>query len=131
MTLLSALAVAFAAFCVWLTARIVNRRERWAKLTLATTIGLLVLYVASFGPACWWFAEAGKSESLGGLPVAMTCGMPIQPHLRCAPQCYWPIGWIAMHGPDWLKRAISMYANLVNPPVLVPHPYDGSSASTF
>ncbi|MBI3862942.1 MAG: hypothetical protein HY290_13710 [Planctomycetia bacterium] len=51
--LLPALAVAFAAFCVWLTVRIVNRKERWAKWTLAAVVGLPVLYVASFGPACW------------------------------------------------------------------------------
>jgi hypothetical protein len=52
-TLLPALAVAFAAFCVWLTVRIVNRREQWAKRTLAGLIGLPVLYFASFGPICW------------------------------------------------------------------------------
>src|SRR5579872_127975 len=51
--LLPALAVAFAAFCVWLTVRIVNRRERWAKRTLAVVVGLPVLYFASFGPWCW------------------------------------------------------------------------------
>src|SRR5580765_999977 len=52
--LLSTSAVAFAAFCVWLAVRIINRRERWAKWTLAATIiGTPVLYVASFGPACW------------------------------------------------------------------------------
>jgi hypothetical protein len=50
--LLAALGVVFAAFGVWLIVRIVNRRERWAKWTLATVIGLPVLYVASFGPAC-------------------------------------------------------------------------------
>ena len=50
---LSSLAVAFAAFCVWLTVRLVNRRERWAKRTLAAVILLPVLYVLSFGPACW------------------------------------------------------------------------------
>ncbi len=30
-----------------------NRRERWAKWTLAAAIGVPVLYVASFGPMCW------------------------------------------------------------------------------
>jgi hypothetical protein len=35
---LPALAVAFGALCVWLTVRIVNRRERWAKWTLAAAI---------------------------------------------------------------------------------------------
>ena len=45
---------AFAALCVWLTVRIVNRRERWAKRTLAVMVALPVLYVASYGPACWY-----------------------------------------------------------------------------
>jgi hypothetical protein len=51
--LLSTLAVAFAAFCVWLTVRIVNRRERWAKWMLAAVVGGPALYVAGFGPAMW------------------------------------------------------------------------------
>jgi hypothetical protein len=55
--LLSTLAVtgvAFAAFCVWLTVRIVNRRERWA---IRTAI-LLALYFS-------WFvlSMAGASEN--------------------------------------------------------------------
>jgi hypothetical protein len=48
-----ALAVAFGAFCVSLTIRVVNRRERWAKWSLAGMLGVPVLYVAGFGPACW------------------------------------------------------------------------------
>src|SRR5579872_6801550 len=51
--LFTSLAVAFAAFCIWLTVRIVNRRERWAKWTLAVVTGLPMLYVATFWPACW------------------------------------------------------------------------------
>jgi len=51
--LLPTLAAAFAAFCVWLAVRIVNRQERWAKWTLGMVVGLPVLYVAGFGPACW------------------------------------------------------------------------------
>jgi hypothetical protein len=41
----------FAAFAVWLTVRIINRRERWAICTLAIVVGMPMLYVASFGPA--------------------------------------------------------------------------------
>src|SRR5438045_1440998 len=33
--LLAVIGVAFVAFCIWLTVRIINRRERWAKRTLA------------------------------------------------------------------------------------------------
>ncbi len=43
------LAVAFAAACVWLVVRIVNRRERWAKRTLAAVLVALAMYLASFG----------------------------------------------------------------------------------
>src|ERR1700737_4522895 len=42
--------VAFAAFCVWLTVRIVNRRERWAKRMAVGMILTTVLYIASWGP---------------------------------------------------------------------------------
>jgi len=48
-----AMVVAFAAFCVWLAVRIFNRRERWAKWTLAAVLSLPGLYVVSFGPVCW------------------------------------------------------------------------------
>jgi hypothetical protein len=58
--ILLALAVSFAAFVVWLTVQFVNRRERWAKWTLILAVGLPVLYVGSFGPACW---VAGKNET--------------------------------------------------------------------
>jgi hypothetical protein len=58
-----ALAVAFAAFCVWRAVRIFNRRERWAKWTLAAIVGLPVLYVLSFGPACWKSERTGVGAS--------------------------------------------------------------------
>jgi hypothetical protein len=50
--LLPVLATAFAAVCVWLAVRIVNRRERWAKWTLAAVVALPAIYVSSFWPAC-------------------------------------------------------------------------------
>jgi hypothetical protein len=46
--LLSTLAVAFAAFCVWLVVRIVNRKELWAKWTAA----LLVAGMTIVGAWC-------------------------------------------------------------------------------
>jgi hypothetical protein len=53
----SIIGIALAAFCVWLTVRIINRRERWAKWTLAGVVGLPILYVLSFGPACWMTSQ--------------------------------------------------------------------------
>jgi hypothetical protein len=70
---LPALAVAFAAICVWLAVRIFNRRERWAKWTLAVSIGIPALYMLSFGPACWL---ASRDDGR-------------------VPECYWPVGWAA------------------------------------
>ncbi|MGE5193316.1 MAG: hypothetical protein ACM3U2_12545 [Deltaproteobacteria bacterium] len=60
-TTLTVVGVTLAAFCVWLTVRIINRRERWAKWTLAATIiGTPTLYVLSFGPACWLNERTSK-----------------------------------------------------------------------
>lgn len=60
-----ALVVGFAACGIWLTVRIVNRRERWAKRTAIAMACLPILYVLSFGPACWMAAAprvAGRSD---------------------------------------------------------------------
>jgi hypothetical protein len=63
---LGTLGVAFAAFVVWLTVRIVNRRERWAKWTLATVIVVPVLYVMSIGPAAWIAIRTGNLKLMHG-----------------------------------------------------------------
>jgi hypothetical protein len=104
--------VAFAALCVWLMVRIVNRRERWAKWTLAGTIvGVPVLYLLSFGPACWWFTiPSGQSGYLLGVPL---------PQVR-ARRMYWPIGWLAVNGPSSIERPLAWYAKRGDHEVLVP-----------
>jgi len=105
--ILPALAVAFAAFCVWLGVRIFNRRERWAKWTLAAVVGLPLLYVASFGPACWWFSpRVGLTGDCVDVPAV-----------------YLPIGRIyieADHG-GWISRTIRWYATLRHESVQVMH----------
>ena len=61
--LLLGLGVGLVALCIWLTVRIVNRKERWAKRALtALLVGTPVLYVASFVLAFWsvdrgWIAD--------------------------------------------------------------------------
>jgi multisubunit Na+/H+ antiporter MnhE subunit len=55
---------AFAAVVVWLGVRIVNRRQRWAKWTLAALLGLPVLYALSFGPWCWISSRLQPSGKL-------------------------------------------------------------------
>lgn len=70
---LPAFVVAFAACCIWLTVRIINRRERWAKRTaLALLAGLPLLYVLSVGPAKWlnhrhWLPESAVASFFGPL----------------------------------------------------------------
>jgi hypothetical protein len=60
---LPTLAIAFAAFCVWLAVRIVNRRERWAKW-LAAGLMLVVMYPLSSGPSRWVLVKAGDPRWL-------------------------------------------------------------------
>ena len=63
--LLPTLAVAFAAFCVWLTLRAFNRRERWAKrLVIGLILGSPLLYLMSLGPACWISSRTDCGDGL-------------------------------------------------------------------
>jgi len=61
---IAVLGIVFAAFCIWLTVRFVNRRERWAKWTLVAAVTLPVLYIASFGPTCWIASRLWVGHSL-------------------------------------------------------------------
>ncbi len=94
MVVLLALAAAFAALCVWLTVRIVNRRERWAKRTLAAVVGVPVLYVLCFGPACW----IGSRSRTGA---------------KIVNSIYQPILRLAFHDPDVFGRGALWYAKFL------------------
>jgi hypothetical protein len=95
--------VACAAFCVWLTVRVVNRRERWAKWTL-NVMGLPVLYVGSFGPFIWLSDHQLLTDGTS-LPVVSRVYVPIifagrvSYTFRCAMDWYvsfwsdFDIGW--------------------------------------
>lgn len=88
-TLLPSSCVGFAALCVWLAVRIVNRRERWAKWTLAAVIVVPVLYFASFGPACWICSRL---------------------HVRYMPTIYYPIGGAYFDYLAYIKGPFEQYA---------------------
>ena len=108
--LVPVLVVAFAAFCVWLTVRIINRRERWAKWTLMTSVGVPMLYILSFGPACWWFSR----------PVGGPYSVSVQ-----VSHAYWPVGLLVKRSPRWMRKAVSEYARLGARAVFVPtSPHD-------
>jgi hypothetical protein len=73
--------VAFSALCIWLTVRIVNRRERWAKWTaVGLLIGVLVVYPLSLGPACWLAGDLREDNWIA---------------ISVVPDAYYPILWIA------------------------------------
>jgi hypothetical protein len=90
---LPALGAAFAAFCLWLTVRIINRRERWAKRTAAALLFVvLVAYPLSFGPRCW---EVGRSQDVYSEMIL-----------------YRPILWLWSCSPGPIQSAIGWYASL-------------------
>ena len=87
---LSIFSVALAALCVWLTVRIVNRRERWAKWTLATVIVMPVLYVLSIGPAAWLAIKIENPKLMQGW--------------------FWaPLETVVVHAPEQLVTAYNEY----------------------
>jgi hypothetical protein len=67
----------------------------WITVAL---VAVLVGYLLSFGPACWWFAT--RPTVFFG-----------RPSLRAHRQ-YWSIGWLAQNGPGPVGDAIFWYAKL-------------------
>jgi hypothetical protein len=90
------LGVAYAAFCVWLTVRIVKQRERWAKRTLAAVVCLPVLYVLSIGPVAWLNTRHRMPKSVS----------------RAIKHVHDPIDWLMAHAPRPVDHAIRWYAQL-------------------
>jgi hypothetical protein len=87
--IIAALAIAFAAFCIWLGVRIVNRREKWSKRLAIILAIVSILYPLSSGPATWILIKAGDPDWL-----------------------YKPVRWlytphevVVVHGPEWLQTA--------------------------
>jgi hypothetical protein len=94
---LTVLATAFAAFCIWLTVRIVNRRERWAKWTaVGSLIGIPVLYVLSIGPVFWF-------QSRGMVPASVNATLD---------EFYIPVGWVLTYGPKPITDFFDWYLPL-------------------
>jgi hypothetical protein len=87
--------VSFAAVCVWLGVRIYNRRERWAKWTLAASVALPVLYVAGFGPI-------GKLDKWLGPGLFRDAAEVI----------YTPLAIAYQDGPPRFRDAINLYTEM-------------------
>ena len=92
-SVLGVLAAAFAAFCVWLTVRIVNRRERWAKrLAVVLAVATVVGYPLSIGPVAF------LSRHSNGLPEAIYAA-------------YVPLQWVYDISPRPIQEAMTWYAD--------------------
>ncbi|MBI3865034.1 MAG: hypothetical protein HY290_24430, partial [Planctomycetia bacterium] len=74
-----------------------NRKERWAKWTLAAVGGLPVLYVLSIGPLAW-MASQGKLPGFVDDEFVETV--------------YLPIIWIIFEGPEPISNAVIWYEQL-------------------
>jgi|SRR5262245_12178373 len=97
-TILAVVSVVYAAFCIWLTVRIVNRRARWARRTLAAlVVGMPVLYVAGFGPAIW----------------LTELNAPWAPHTAAI---YWPLGRATVRAPAVIRKPLVWYTGLAARP---------------
>jgi glucan phosphoethanolaminetransferase (alkaline phosphatase superfamily) len=93
---LATIGVAFAAFCVWLTVRIVNRRERWAKWTLAAVLCVaLVAYPLSTGPMEWMHENDSFTDQ----------------EVEVLTRFYSPLAWLTANGPHQINDAFAWYLN--------------------
>jgi len=81
-----------------------RKKPGWAFWTTMVVVVVLVGYTLSFGPACWWFSKPLLSRIAPNLIVGSGPD-PMSPS-----RIYWPIGWVAKHGPSPVSDAIFRYA---------------------
>lgn len=67
-----------------------GKKPGWAFWTTLVLVGVPVLYVASFGPACWIVSRT--------------------PEQCFQSEVYLPIGWMISHSPSWIGGALKAYA---------------------
>jgi len=82
-----------------------RKRPGWIFWTTVVVVAIPLLYVLSFGPACWWFSTPDN----------------VWPCVH-APKMYWPIGRAYAHatGDERWCWAIRWYATLRHHFVMVP-----------
>ena len=91
---LAILGIAFAATCIWLGVRIVNRRERWAKWTAAALVVVTAGYPLSWGPVYAVLRINGLIEC----PAYHTI--------------YGPFFLLNNNGPESIMRLVDFYGEL-------------------
>jgi hypothetical protein len=93
---LSIFGVSFAAFCIWLVVRIVNRRERWAKWTLAVVAVAPVIYLLTYGVAVRY--DRRQLLPAWTRPVGE--------------RAFAPIYWLLSNGPMPVRSSLAAYSRL-------------------
>jgi hypothetical protein len=75
------------------------------------TVGIClpVVYVLSFGPACWIIGRSG-SRDLNRLSSKKHFVAWEGPDPLCAPLIYWPMGWAAKNSPPFIGDVVFWYA---------------------
>lgn len=98
---LSIFGIAFAAFCVWLGVRIVNRRERWVKWTAAgLLVATFVVYPLSIGPVEWLRHEQLRRQ-----------GYMVRSIWQTTLSFYAPLVWVYSKVPRPIRGPMDWYAD--------------------
>jgi hypothetical protein len=92
--ILVATGIGFSALVIWLTIRIINHRERWAKWAAVVLVITPFVYAASLGPACWIISHNGD-EMWSSVPAV-----------------YRPVGTVIYHLPYSLQGPIDDFIRL-------------------
>jgi hypothetical protein len=83
-----------------------RKKPGWAFWTTVVVASLPLLYVASFGPACWLWSGTAIYFPRDNISVGAPDVLP-----RAA-TIYWPMGWLVKNGPSGIGRVIKWYARL-------------------
>lgn len=92
--------------------------RKFRRWTAGLLIGVPLIYVASFGPACWWFAASAR-EVPGGPAIGNDAAV--------VSRAYWPIGWILDRYRS-LRPVFTWYSRLFGVRSAVIVPVTGRSA---
>jgi hypothetical protein len=88
-------------------------------------LALPVLYVASFGPACWWLSNSALDD-MDFEHGSIIRSLLVRNLFPRAPRIYWPLGWLALNGPEPVRQSLCWYANARKKGIMLPTDPGGS-----
>lgn len=95
-------------------ALLARKRTGW-KWFLITLFVVPIIYILSFGPACWWFSTTAPASLVASIKAPQRVS-----------SLYWPIGYVTSRsaqstgGGGLIFRAVVWYATLRVPSVTLP-----------